>query len=103
MRGGFRRESTGSELGCKQLIIRWSHPPGSNRRPADYESAALPAELGWLVPPDYNNMPRTPTDTGNASDLASGKIGPIVMERFQMERFQSRNNPGAEWRFCLVL
>ena len=25
----------------------WSHPPGSNRRPADYESAALPAELGW--------------------------------------------------------
>jgi hypothetical protein len=27
----------------------WSHPPGSNRRPADYESAALPAELGWPV------------------------------------------------------
>ena len=27
----------------------WSHPPGSNRRPADYESAALPTELGWLV------------------------------------------------------
>jgi hypothetical protein len=26
----------------------WSHPPGSNRRPADYESAALPTELGWL-------------------------------------------------------
>jgi hypothetical protein len=25
----------------------WSHPPGSNRRPADYESAALPTELGW--------------------------------------------------------
>ena len=30
----------------KSLII-WSHPPGSNRRPADYESAALPTELGW--------------------------------------------------------
>ena len=27
--------------------IVWSHPPGLNRRPADYESAALPAELGW--------------------------------------------------------
>src|SRR5208337_5215135 len=26
----------------------WSHPPDSNRRPADYESAALPTELGWL-------------------------------------------------------
>src|SRR5689334_2241836 len=30
------------------MIIFWSHPPGSNRRPADYESAALPTELGWL-------------------------------------------------------
>ena len=27
----------------------WSHPPESNRRPADYESAALPTELGWLT------------------------------------------------------
>ena len=27
----------------------WSHPPGSNRRPADYESAALPTELGWPI------------------------------------------------------
>ena len=27
--------------------VEWSHPPGSNRRPADYESAALPTELGW--------------------------------------------------------
>ena len=25
----------------------WSHPSESNRRPADYESAALPTELGW--------------------------------------------------------
>ena len=24
-----------------------SHPSESNRRPADYESAALPTELGW--------------------------------------------------------
>src|SRR5208282_5602193 len=28
--------------------IFWSHPSDSNRRPADYESAALPTELGWL-------------------------------------------------------
>src|SRR5665811_1533143 len=27
--------------------IKWSHPPGLNRRPTDYESVALPAELGW--------------------------------------------------------
>src|SRR5690348_14279553 len=33
----------------KLLILNWSHPPGSNRRPADYESAALPTELGWPV------------------------------------------------------
>jgi hypothetical protein len=33
----------------KRLILNWSHPPGSNRRPADYESAALPTELGWLA------------------------------------------------------
>jgi hypothetical protein len=32
------------------LFLRklWSHPPGLNRRPTDYESVALPAELGWL-------------------------------------------------------
>src|SRR5690348_15829708 len=29
------------------IVLEWSHPPGSNRRPADYESAALPTELGW--------------------------------------------------------
>src|SRR5271155_6071136 len=28
--------------------FNWSHPSDSNRRPADYESAALPTELGWL-------------------------------------------------------
>jgi hypothetical protein len=27
----------------------WSHPPDSNRRPTDYESVALPTELGWLT------------------------------------------------------
>jgi hypothetical protein len=25
----------------------WSHPSDLNRRPTDYESVALPAELGW--------------------------------------------------------
>ena len=28
-------------------LFCWSHPPGLNRRPTDYESVALPAELGW--------------------------------------------------------
>ena len=32
---------------ARKLLKIWSHPPGSNRRPADYESAALPTELGW--------------------------------------------------------
>ena len=32
---------------ARKLLKDWSHPPGSNRRPADYESAALPTELGW--------------------------------------------------------
>ena len=35
-------------------VLYWSHPPGSNRRPADYESAALPTELGWLFSPGYH-------------------------------------------------
>ena len=33
----------------------WSHPSDSNRRPADYESAALPAELGWRSSTDRND------------------------------------------------
>jgi len=28
---------------------KWSHPADSNRRPTDYESVALPTELGWPV------------------------------------------------------
>src|ERR1043165_7447443 len=37
----------------KRRPLGWSHPPGLNRRPADYESAALPAELGWLLTRSY--------------------------------------------------
>src|SRR5215471_7291359 len=37
----------------------WSHPPGLNRRPADYESAALPTELGWPVL-IWSNLQRFP-------------------------------------------
>ena len=33
-----------------QTVMKdWSHPPESNRRPTDYESVALPTELGWLI------------------------------------------------------
>src|ERR1035437_3651407 len=41
---GRDTEPSGSALFVRKL---WSHPPGSNRRPTDYESVALPAELGW--------------------------------------------------------
>ena len=30
-----------------KMLKDWSHPPESNRRPTDYESVALPTELGW--------------------------------------------------------
>ena len=30
-------------------LIPDSHPPESNRRPTDYESVALPTELGWQI------------------------------------------------------
>ena len=45
-----------ADVALKMLFVLlkfWSHPPGSNRRPADYESAALPTELGWL---SLNNL-----------------------------------------------
>src|SRR5262245_50904059 len=44
------------------LILDWSHPPGLNWRPADYESAALPTELGWLGLFLYN-IPFPPCST----------------------------------------
>src|SRR6516162_4741417 len=45
------RQSRCSQFERSSFVFRWlgwSHPPGLNRRPADYESAALPTELGWL-------------------------------------------------------
>ena len=54
---------------CAQLSegvrVIWSHPPGLNRRPADYESAALPAELGWPVRFQYNIGRRLRTQLGS--------------------------------------
>src|ERR1035441_6619662 len=49
---GRDTERSGSALFVRKL---WSHPPGLNRRPTDYESVALPAELGWLTCV-YNNL-----------------------------------------------
>src|SRR5271156_3624808 len=45
-----RRQIDGmaTEMNLQSLRFSWSHPSDSNRRPADYESAALPTELGWL-------------------------------------------------------
>ena len=41
-----------SIFGCAPFLqfypyIYWSHPSDLNRRPFDYESNALPTELGW--------------------------------------------------------
>ena len=35
-------------LSIRKSRIYWSHPSDLNRRPFDYESNALPTELGWL-------------------------------------------------------
>ena len=32
---------------CRAPAKKWSQLPGSNRRPADYKSTALPTELSW--------------------------------------------------------
>jgi hypothetical protein len=48
-RCGHGRERRKGRKFIERKIVIWSHPPGSNRRPADYESAALPTELGWLA------------------------------------------------------
>jgi hypothetical protein len=52
MRCSFARapESSLSEaqLACN-LLIFWSHPPGSNRRPADYELTVPPSTVCSLV------------------------------------------------------
>jgi hypothetical protein len=39
----------------RTVMKDWSHPPESNRRPTDYESVALPTELGWLIR-EINNL-----------------------------------------------
>jgi hypothetical protein len=46
-----------------KLLNTWSHPPELNRRPADYESAALPAELGWPAFLFYNRPLRDSNTT----------------------------------------
>jgi hypothetical protein len=45
----FERKEAPEEKADRQVNEKnWSHPPESNRRPTDYESVALPTELGWL-------------------------------------------------------
>ena len=49
--------------GLRKLPIIQSHPPESNRRPTDYESVALPTELGWHRRRD-SLTPRAPAEGG---------------------------------------
>ena len=52
------------------LLGFWSHPSDSNRRPADYESAALPTELGWPrsnVRISKTTLPPPPAEAHRAS------------------------------------
>ena len=52
---------------CCSCILEWgwSHPPDSNRRPTDYESVALPSELGW---------PGQDCDRGEEANLTAGRM-----------------------------
>ena len=63
----------------------WSHPPGSNRRPADYESAALPTELGWLSSFDFISR-------SHAHQLPRAAARPLDRARY---RWAPPNYPGA--------
>jgi|YNPMSStandDraft_1061717.scaffolds.fasta_scaffold23967_2 hypothetical protein len=40
---------TGITMGPYTMLDRWSQWPDSNRRPAVYETAALPTELHWHI------------------------------------------------------
>src|SRR5439155_25227208 len=40
-------DASGGVSRCVRREESESHPPESNRRPTDYESVALPTELGW--------------------------------------------------------
>ena len=72
--GGNRRADKNSkarwERAAKRLIMLWSHPPGLNRRPADYESAALPTELGWLA----LLILTTCSESRNSTSIPSGSL-----------------------------
>src|SRR5262249_3578387 len=100
----------------KLLILNWSHPPGLNRRPADYESAALPTELGWLVPRLYQparrfsirrdlrhvNAASSPTSTSATMDRAvvpssGAPIGAGSLGRRNYPRFGLRRPETAAW------
>lgn len=53
MRTSLSNQKRESAIKNRKFPFKWSHPADSNRRPPDYESGALPAELGWLK--DINN------------------------------------------------
>ncbi len=72
----------------------WSHLPGSNRRPARYECAALPTELRWhtyISTWNYSRL-RTPYTSIKANQLANTifihmKTSlPICYGRFSMHK-----------------
>lgn len=69
---------------AKSTAVRpgnWSHPPGSNRRPADYESVIGITEINhrYLSPPSETNRIRrkTPIERKSAParlDCFAGKV-----------------------------
>jgi hypothetical protein len=67
-----------------KLLILWSHPPGSNRRPADYETCNQPPSYSFLVAIGCN------------SSLKTVLLGGFWMGNWMGKRAES---PALRWRF----
>ncbi len=66
--------SRGESRAAGHLKI-WSHPPESNWRPTDYESVALPTELGWLICEINKFSPRDWFGQNSCCEYRCGMIG----------------------------
>src|ERR1019366_10809266 len=87
---GFRRFSGITRNQLRGKLV-WSHPPGSNRRPTDYESVALPAELGV---PSGLRLKRSARFGTLLCDDNTMVIGPRLAVPIALAMLGSCRNPG---------